>query len=352
MIHASSLGRIMACGASHRLQQGYPDDDNDASKEGTLAHEWAKYRLLGGDQKPNDLEMNGHVETYVNLCNSLKMEHCLNGVEEQMDDGHVTGTTDFWSWTPYELIIADLKYGYGWVEPENNWQLIMYAILIWLKYGNKGQVIPPQVRLIIYQPRANHPDGETREWKFNGEHLRGYYNQIQNRIGEIEAGNETAVAGGYCRYCRAITDCTTNWRNVSGLLDIAYAPEKLELSPVQLSAELDNLYQAADLIKHRLTALEASAEKRINAGEIVPGYVVKQSYGKLEWTVPDPVDACKDLDVDITTGVKYMTPTQVIDSGKLSKEMVSMMASRKPGAFSLKKQDVNFIKKLMEKDNV
>lgn len=339
----------MACGASHRLQHGYPNDDNDASKEGTLAHEWAKYRLLGGDQRPDDLETRGHVETYVNLCNSLKMEHCLYGIEEQIDDGHVSGTTDFWSWTPYELIIADLKYGFGWVEPENNWQLIMYAVLIWLKYGNSGQVMPPRVRLIIYQPHANHPEGATREWSFNGELLRGYYNQIRNRVSEIESCTETAIAGPHCRYCRAITDCTTNWRNVSGLLDIAYTPEKLELSPVQLSAELDNLYQAADLIKHRLTALEASAEKRINAGEIVPGYVVKQSYGRLEWTVPDPVDACNDLDVDITTGVKFMTPTQVINSKLLSEKMVSMMAKRSPGAFSLKKQDTNFIKKLMEK---
>jgi hypothetical protein len=352
MIRASSMGRIMLCGASHNMQKNYPNISNESAQEGSLAHEWASKILtvVASSDDIEDIEMRGHIAEYVNFCKKIRADtHTINGVEETYNDGHMSGCTDFFCWTPYELIITDLKYGFGWVEVEENWQLICYAILMWLKYGNNGAVIPPKVRLIIYQPRADHPDGPDRDWDFPGEQLRGYYNQIQNRISEIEAGTATAVPGKHCRYCQGIVDCKANREYICGpIVGRGYVPEKQSITPVELSKELDLINEASELIRHRLMALEARVEEVIKSGEIVPGYVFQQKISPLSWDVPDPITAAADLGIDIQKPPQPITPTQAVNRGLISNEMIKFMASRKAGGFALKRQNMSAVKRIME----
>lgn len=342
------MGRIMLCGASHNLQKGYPNTSGEAAQEGTLAHDWAN-KLLVNKAAPEHIqepEMRRYITKYVDLCKSLINPHTLYGIEEKHDDGHISGTVDFVSWTPYELTIVDLKYGFGWVDVRENWQLITYAVLAWLKHGNNGAIIPPKVRLIVHQPRANHPSGPVREWTFPGEKLRGYYNQIQNRVSEIEAGTATAVPGKQCRYCRAIVDCVANREYTSNVIDHAWVAERVDMTPSELAYDLCITKDACDMIKHRLTALETRVEENIKAGMIVPGWTLQQKTAPLSWDVPDPIAAASEFDVDISKPSEPITPTQALNQGLVSADMLTFMASRKPGGFVLKRQDMDYIKRI------
>lgn len=350
MIRASSMSRVMTCGASHRLQQNYPNESGDAAQEGTLAHDWAA-KVLTSVATINDVpdpEMRRYVDGYVKFCQALCGPYELYGIEEKAGDEHISGTCDFFNWSPYELTIVDLKYGYGWVWPEDNWQLITYACLVWLKHGNQGQITPPKVRLIIYQPRANKPGGSTHDWVFDGDLLRGYWNQICNRVAEIESGTETAVAGKHCRYCRAIVDCKTNREACSHVLDFAQKPEVQIQSNVELAYDLDITTEAVTLLKHRLTALEARAEASLKRGDLLPGWVLSQKTNPLSWMIKDPIQAGIDIGVDLAKPSEPITPTQAVNRKLLSKEMVAMMTERKPGKFVLKRQSLENIKRIMQ----
>jgi len=343
------MGRVMACGASDSMQKGYPNTSNAPAAEGTLAHDHAA-KLLTNVCAPEDIqdpEMRKHVVDYVTYCKSLVLPHSLQGVEDEHNDGHISGHVDFFSWTPLDLTIIDLKYGFGWVDPRENWQLVTYAILVWLKHGNNGQILPPKVRLVVYQPRANHPAGSVREWVFPGENLRGYYNQIQNRVAEIEAGTATAVPGKHCRYCKAIIDCVANREYTGDMIDHAWRAERIEMAPQELAYDLSITKDAYDVIKHRLTALEIRTEETIKAGTIVPGWVIQQKTSILSWDIPDPIAAARDFGVDISKPAEAITPTQALSQGLLDKDVVTFMASRKPGGFALKRQNLDFVKGLI-----
>jgi len=334
----------MNCNGSYALEAPFPDEEGEEAKEGTLAHEFAFMNLRYGCGLDDlEFEMYRSVMLYVNFCIGFKIQDGKWGVEDQhaidLCGNILQGTCDFWSWLPDgTLVIIDFKYGHGWVEVKENWQLLAYAVLMWLKYGNG--IEPRRVKLYVVQPRANHPEGPIRKWEFDGVLVRNYRNMIQNNTGVATTDNARTVSGEHCRYCKALLGCYSNQESLSHIIDISRVPTHSDMEPVAVSHELDLLYAAEKRIKHRLEALEPYAIERVKTGDVIPGYQAKQTWSALKWNGDAPAEAVKPP--------QFYTPTQVIDRDLLPEDKVKKLASRKPGAFKLKRENIAFAKELIK----
>lgn len=346
IFRASSTPRLMVCAGSHRLCKDRSDTSGAAALEGTEAHNYASDHLLNGTPLDNipGVEMRAAVSQYVDVCNAHTGKIGIEeGHEITLSESTLRGTADFWSWSEQSVLtVIDFKYGHGWVEVRNNWQLLAYAVLMWMKHGNG--TTPGKVVLKVVQPRANHPDGTVREWKFRGELLRNYRNMLDNQMAAARLEGAETVAGTHCRYCKAIVECHTNRGLVASIIDYAGTAEDSTLTGAGLAYELQVVKDAASVIAHRSTALEAYVTERLKQGDIVPGYNVTQTPGPLAWDT-NPIDIIGD---SVAQDAKPITPTQAINRKILTENQVKLMASRTLGAFKLRKINLNSAKRIIE----
>ena len=166
---ASAAPRWFVCHGSIRLTDGLPEQESsEYAKEGTRAHEWLEYRLVGG-AKPD------HEETEEMIAGTALFKRtvaeipgpCSWIVEKKTEvlcaaaPGEVGGTTDFAAYNEElrKLWVIDYKFGAGVaVEVEDNEQLLTYVLSVIDTYGFR----PETIELTIVQPRAYHPDGPVR----------------------------------------------------------------------------------------------------------------------------------------------------------------------------------------------
>lgn len=193
MIRPSGSHEWHHCKASHVMQEGLPNDDSDAAREGTAAHWVASEILLSyietslevktpndfiGTLAPNDVyideEMTDAARTYANdvldYCNKTGLLQHLH-VEEEMNLDHIypgmTGTPDCWVYNAagHELVVWDFKYGHGYVDVFENPQLIIYASgAVELSTTDPSNSSWLKMRLRIAQPRCFSGEGVIREW--------------------------------------------------------------------------------------------------------------------------------------------------------------------------------------------
>lgn len=353
----------MACPGSHLLEQQFPSNSGEAAKEGTVAHTLASWDLLGKGPAAQyiNMEVDGvlvtdemahFVNQYVDYCRHVTAGSSTVLIEQPqkmviVDDHWLLGTPDYVVANEKVVNIIDLKYGFGWIEVQENWQLLSYAILVWLSYG--GQWMPQNVRLTVIQPRASHPDGPVRHWDFDGELLRNYYNRIRGAIEQAALQNAPTKSGGHCRYCRALLDCTTNRQSSGQCLDVADNVGLMATEAKDVAVELSLIETAIERLTHRQTALEATGIKLAQEGKPVPGYECKQSYGRANWTV-DAIATGDDMGIDLRAPAKPITPAQAISRKLLPERMVKMLSERKPGEFKLKRVDIDAIRRIIKND--
>ena len=166
----SSAARRVACPGSRKLEALYPSTErSEAELEGEAAHLVAKIALEIMDV-PTDIpgvvitqDMADGAKLYMDHVYGIACETHLN-IEERIDIPRIHplawGTPDCWMYSNHELHIWDYKFGFGFVEVFENWQLIAYAagILDRLKVnGIQDQYIT--VYMHIVQPRSFHRDG-------------------------------------------------------------------------------------------------------------------------------------------------------------------------------------------------
>lgn len=354
MIRPSSLPRVMQCPASPKLCAGRPrTGDETAANEGTEAHEYGR-RVLSENMALSeipDLEMRRAVEVYASICRSYQNLALTFGIEQSISaeiHGHTQkGTPDFWAVSPGDgLTVVDLKYGFRPVEADS-WQLIDYAVMLW---GSQWQYkwTPHKVNLVVVQPRGMHPEGQVRRYTFDGELLRNYYNQIGNALGLACIENPEAIAGGQCYRCPATIECNANSLAVLNAMDVAVLGQCFPVGPDGMGNELDYLYKAQGLIKNRLAAMEESAFASITSGKFIPGYQVSTGLTALKWSIPDPVQAARDIGVEIAKPEEAITPTQAQARNLLTEQQINWMARRETTAPKLKKFDCRLAEKLIK----
>jgi hypothetical protein len=253
----SSAYRWLKCPASieiNELLSIKSDEESEASREGTKAHEYAEKIL-----KPNtfditeevldsikDETMRDAVEQYVTYVKSYWKADAKKvvGVEVEVEIPikDSWGTADALSISKEEINIFDFKYGFRKVEAKNNSQLILYGLGISRlarenpMKQNIGVHDNTIVNFHIVQPRVSTTPSkwsttvkELDEWLINNK------GNIVNAVNS-ENGEPIFSAGEHCLYCRARSVCKermNKYTDVKKFLGEKYSNNVLSVEEVE-----------------------------------------------------------------------------------------------------------------------
>ena len=367
----SSASRRFVCSGSRALEAKYKQDkDSPHAREGEAAH-WVASEMLktwwnsptlktpetAPNGEPITSEMLEGAELYASsimavlraTSNLAKSEHLH--IEERVDISTIHpecwGTPDCWFYSGSELHIWDYKFGHGYVEVFENWQLIEYCAGILAKLGINGiqdQTLP--VTFYIIQPRSYGRE-PVRSWRVKTADLRGTFNVL--RAHEEEAMSETARCqpSPECSYCTARHACPTLQRTALTAVDIVGENTPWDLSPFGVANELRILRHAAELLEARITGLTEQATSLLNHGERLPYFRLEQSVGRQSWKVPaDEIILMGELlGHSLTKPPEVITPAQAIKAG-IPPEVVQQYSHKPKGAMKLIEDQENTARKI------
>lgn len=324
-ITATELPRFMICNGSKLLNGVEPlSKTTDIAEEGNAAHWYAEQTYKGveiteGVQAPNGYyitdEMIDYVRPYVESIKS----HATGCVEANTSHNSVKGRADFVGIDGNVLTVADLKYGFSIVEPEDNWTLISHAIAVCLKHPEITEVV-----FEIHQPRAYHPLGLVRSARMA---IAEIHQRYQELIFALNNPSETAVTGSHCKHCKCMTNCPAAQIALMNAVDVSKKAFDAVMSDYDLGLMLDTIDRASDAIKQAKEAYEDLAVARCKKGAIVPNYQVVQRLSNTTWSknvTADDVFAVTGVDI---TEKKICTPKQAEKKG-VSKEVLELFTQR------------------------
>lgn len=335
-IRCSGLYRPMAC-------PGYLNFDlpksptNSAAEEGTAAGELLALKLLQrpvGVQASNgirfDEDMFFYTQPVVEEIMTTELQSpvtCENRVDWQTRSGiWIRGSYDISYMKKNWLYIDDLKYGWGIVEPKENWQLLAYAI------GRFIQMGMPQIEgvvLRIHQPRPHHEEGTTREWRLTTAQLYQYKEMIELRMLEIAQGQRPLVTGSQCKYCPAAgAACPAFNRASFSTLDVVFSDSKQDdISESEIALQMDIFARGAEILKIKMDSLKELAISRIRNAKLIPGYDTEKSYGDRKWKGNISPEVIKTLTgVDIVER-SMLSPAKAEKAG-VPKDLVKTFVDR------------------------
>jgi hypothetical protein len=319
------------------MELKYPKEENDKMREGTLAHTVAADRLLGKDVIYG-AEVTDEMLEGADLWFSVFGGY--NGVQVEKKviiDKDCWGTTDAWAYhfPTHRLHAGDYKYGHGFVDAVENWQLISYACAIALGLPEW----PKTVDLTIVQPRCFTAGDMVRTWTITGEELREYLDEIRERIVVMLGENPLCVTGEECLYCSAAHSCQTLGRAVAQVIGYMSEPVAFDLPAGAISRELNILYDAQVLLKARTGGVLNEVSARIKSGKAIPGWRLENAYGRQEWSKPlaEVVALGNLMGIDISSP-GAITPKQAIKAG-LPAELVNSYSEVKKSELKLVQDD-------------
>lgn len=207
-----------ACPGSIPLSKDAPpEEETEAAKEGTRAHELLERSLeirvrdvMGYFKKEYPYDMRLHVQKCVEFLYGLeKKEKGTIVVEEKvyMTDVHPTecsGTKDVEIVSPDILHGIDFKYGKAFVSAKDNTQLLLYIIGTLEKYpGRKFK----KIKTSIYQPRSNGKPFRTETYTMADiEKWKKFFQKAVDRAVLCVKGEQT-YPGHHCFFCKGKADC-------------------------------------------------------------------------------------------------------------------------------------------------
>ena len=283
LVQPSGLARTIQCPASLVMQRKHPGyGDDSAALEGEAAHWVAQHALAGdwapvGSAAPNGVtiteEMHeGAWEVLDTIAADLQPYDMGLGdvaVEVPVDIPRVHaecwGTPDYRCWVPANrtpngrsrLYVWDYKFGHSPVEAFENPQLVAYAS--GALSATKVSDLDVDVTLVIIQPRTYHRAASAPSWSTTAVNLRALVNLASNAAHEALGDNPEAHTGPECLNCAARHACTLYQSTAYMAIDLAGAPQPLELPPDALGLELRLLTQAAERLRGRITGLQEQA---------------------------------------------------------------------------------------------
>jgi hypothetical protein len=293
----------MRCPGSVALEAPLPDTSSKFADEGTAAHELASMALgsktdahgyIGRIIKAGEREfavdeaMANHVQVYIDNVREYAIDAELLIEQRVQFSEHIGvpdsfGTSDAVILRNDELQVHDLKYGMGVkVDAEANEQLMLYALGALAEFGMLGDF--QRVVMVIHQPRLAH----VSEWSCSVEDLLTFAGVAREQAARamhcvnVEAPQAKDLVPGekQCRFCKAKATCPALVTQVMG--DFKAEPEPGAATGAD---QLARLLANADLYDAWLKAIRAEAERRMLAGDDVPGFkLVEGRRGARKWT--------------------------------------------------------------------
>jgi hypothetical protein len=174
------------------------------------------------------------------------------------------------------------------------------------------------VRLTIIQPSVL---GQIDYWDTSIEHLMTTRDEIIKAAEAADDPNAPLIGGDHCKWCPhkgACTASTTALLERSGIVfnEITIAQQAADQNPAELSNEkIAEIVTSAPLIRSLLEAVEAEADKRLNAGTSIPGLKLVNGRGSRKWAYDDTEMEAKlkklGIPKDTLFTSKLITPAQI-----------------------------------------
>jgi hypothetical protein len=344
VIRCSGLARPMICAGSLFFEDLPQQETNAAAEEGTAAGEWLANILTGkhvGTHASNgvqfDNDMHFYTKPIADEINSNRQSEvlCEQRIDWQTRSGiWIKGSYDISFIRDGVLYIDDLKYGWGIVEVQENWQLLGYAIGEVIRRG----VAFDKVVMRIHQPRPHHENGSTREWHVTYDALLAYKEKIEARCDAIAAGLNTLVTSEKCKYCPAAVACPAHSKSFFRGVEVAHEFTQDNIDEKELAFQLDLVARVSEVIKIKSDSLKALAVDRMKKGAIIPGYVNEQSYGDRKWKPGVSPESIKLMTGKDITETVMLSPAKAEKAG-IPKEFVNQLVDRHFLGLKLIKRD-------------
>lgn len=352
IVTATDLPRLMSCNGS-RLMGGAmpPVETNDAVRdEGNAAH-WVVQKIWLGEftaeelidrKAPNGIyvtsEMMEYLDEYIKAATSNK----TNAIEIDMSHNfgavwQVNGRADLVKYNPveYHLEIADLKYGWSIVEPENNWTLISH-IFGFMVQNPKLRV--DTAMITIYQPRPHHANGRVRSWPISRAQLNELYEQLNNTLSNPSDALNTSP---HCYRCPALAICPAARKAQFNAIEASEKAFVDNIDNVNLSFQLDHLARAQKFLDQIYDAYSELALHRMKEGQIIQNYSIENEMTNRVWkegVTPELIQMMTGR--DLTKKKELITPAQAEKQG-VPKEVVAAFTERRQKGFKLIRANAN-----------
>ena len=304
MLSPSGADRWVLCPGSVILCKDLPDTSSKYAEEGTDAHELGAFCLeegvdaatLVGRALPSgnvvtdemaDIIQKGYVDPVRVYATggSLTVETRVP-IYQLTGEVGALGTADaIVIREDRELIVIDLKYGMGVeVSPENNRQLMMYALGAIALHDLQEEV--DTVRLVICQPRTG--NGAPKEWVVSYHDLQLFAREVERAGVQIQAGLKMFAETGVhtlpfkvtekgCRFCKAKGTCPTLASHVQGMAMVGFedltqtATDPARLVAARAHGKLGEWMDAVDIVELWIKGVRAAVETALLAGQDVIG---------------------------------------------------------------------------------
>jgi hypothetical protein len=304
-LSASGSKKWLTCTPSAHLEEQFPDEDGDFSREGTFAHAVFAQDLntwLGRpvDPLPTDLlhfdsqDLRDHVAAAVKRAKAAIEEarstcgDAVIYVEQKLDfspwvpEGFGTGDlviiTDDLAW------ILDLKFGKGvLVDAVGNSQMRLYGLGAYNELNMLYNI--QRVRSTVLQPRLDNWGSEELTVE---ELLQWAEDVVVPKAKMAWDGEGELVAGEHCSsaFCRARFTCPARNAQANALIESSFAllPPDM-LNPQQMSQVLSRADEVIGWLSDVKTWCLAHAEK----GNPVPGFKLVEGRSNRRYRDPDAV---------------------------------------------------------------
>lgn len=343
-IHASKLDRIMNCAGSMYFKDLPEPVFNEAAEEGVAASQ-ALECYLKGEEIPQ-LASNGYRITeemifYAHNLNkeiksfaetNIKVEKSVDWksqnilIKSRYDLSFTVGNT---------LYVDDYKYGWGLVEPKENYQLIAYAIGEIISQG----VAYDKIVMRIHQPRPYHENGSTREWTITYNELLTWKQKIDDRMKAINQGENSLVTGKHCKYCPAAAHCPSFNSKFYQVVEVVKEFNQHNVADNDIALKLDLISDIEDIFKTYKSSLEMLAINRLKEGKILKNYIIEENFGNRNWKNDISPDAIKLMTGKDITEKIMLSPAKAEKLG-VPKVLIDQMTYRKSLGPKLKRKDV------------
>lgn len=330
----SAAHRWMRCPGSLRMSENIPRTSSVYADEGTAAHALLEACLSTGAPVDSFIgqtilvvddtgwvvspEMAAAVQVAIDNVARIAAAGDTLWLEERVDfgtaiglpAGEAFGSADVLAYLPdeKELQVHDYKHGAGEVvsasedDGSPNPQLALYALGSLAKHPEAKVV-----RLVIHQPRARGYEGPSEHVMTRDALLAWAETVLHPAVLATTQPDQPLIAGSkQCRWCPAKAACPAlreyaledqftgslaTPEDFLAAVPVATMPDE---APVVPSTWLAAVMSKADMIEEWLTAVRAEVERRLLAGEEVPGFkLVQGRQGNRAWG--DPVAVEKHL---------------------------------------------------------
>ena len=340
------------CPAHPRMAAAFPEDgDTLEAREGQAAHYYVTETALGASVPVGMPAPNGHpvTEEMVECGEAMLSDIQWLGADSIFIEQHVTmprvhptlnwGRADMigCSHARRTIYAWDYKFGHGYVDAFENWQLVDYGEGA-VDFFGVDHPAGWTLDFRIYQPRSFHADGPVKRWTVKGDRFLELVDQLSVAAHAAVQPDAPMVVGKHCHHCPARHACPA-LQAAGGLsMDISLRGVPHELTPANAGLALRMVRTARERLEDMETGLEAQILASIRKGVAVPGWDAVQGYGRERWIAPvDEVIALGDLlGEDFRKPPEAITPAQARKKKGVDEAVISVYSEKPPGEIKLK----------------